>query len=99
MKVSIRKKKLKPSKLCKNVSEYSYVVSILSGCERIPTKIARKQAKGDKTYQKDINRSMFKIEYYGIDEYYGFVNEYPESKYLKDAQQIFVASDKVVNKK
>ena len=34
-----------------------------------------------------------------IDEYYGFVNEYPESKYLKDAQQIFVASDKVVNKK
>lgn len=72
MKVSIRKKKLKPSKLCKNVSEYSYVVSILSGCERIPTKIARKQAKGDKTHQKDINRSMFKIEYYGIDEYYGF---------------------------
>lgn len=34
-----------------------------------------------------------------IDEYYGFVNEYPESKYLKDAQQIFVASDKIVNKK
>ena len=34
-----------------------------------------------------------------IDEYYGFVNEYQESKYLKDAQQIFVASDKVVNKK
>lgn len=34
-----------------------------------------------------------------IDEYYGFVNEYPESKYLKEAQQIFVASDKVVNKK
>ena len=72
MKVSIRKKKLKPSKLCQNVSEYSYIVSILSGCERIPTKIKRKQAKGDKTHQKDINRSMFKIEYYGIDEYYGF---------------------------
>lgn len=72
MKVSIRKKKQKPSKLCPNVSEYSYVVSILSGCERIPTKIKRKQAKGDKFHQKDIYRSMFNIEYYGIDEYYGF---------------------------
>lgn len=72
MKVSIRKKISKPSKLCKNVSKCSYVVSILSGCERIPTKISRKQAKGDKHHQKDINRTMFKIEYYGIDEYYGF---------------------------
>lgn len=72
MKVSIRKKKQKPSKLCPNISNYSYVVSILSGCERIPTKIKRKQAKGDKYYQKDIYRSMFNIEYYGIDEYYGF---------------------------
>lgn len=72
MKVSIRKKKQKPSKLCPNVSNYSYVVSILSGCERIPTKIKRKQAKGDKYHQKDIYRSMFNIEYYGIDEYYGF---------------------------
>lgn len=72
MKVSIRKKKLKPSKLCQNTSEYSYIVSILSGCERIPTKVTRKKAKGDKFHQKDINRSMFKIEYYGIDEYYGF---------------------------
>lgn len=34
-----------------------------------------------------------------IDEYYGFVNEYPESKYLKDAQQIFAAANKMVNKK
>ena len=72
MKVSIRKKKQKSSKLCPNVSKYSYVVSILSGCERIPTKIRRKQAKGDKFHQKDIYRSMFNIEYYGIDEYYGF---------------------------
>ncbi len=34
-----------------------------------------------------------------IDEYYGFVNEYPESKYLKDAQRIFVQSEKFVNGK
>ena len=34
-----------------------------------------------------------------IDEYYGFVNEYPESKYLKDAQRIFSQSEKYVNKK
>lgn len=34
-----------------------------------------------------------------IDEYYGFVNEYPESRYLKDAQQIFAYSERVVNKK
>ena len=34
-----------------------------------------------------------------IDEYYGFVNEYPESKYLKDAQQILAQSEKYVNKK
>ena len=34
-----------------------------------------------------------------IDEYYGFVNEYPESKYMKDAQRIFAQSEKVVNKK
>lgn len=32
-----------------------------------------------------------------IDEYYGFMNEYPESKYLKDAQRIFVQSEKYVN--
>lgn len=34
-----------------------------------------------------------------IDEYYGFMNEYPESKYLKDAQRIFVQSEKYVNQK
>lgn len=34
-----------------------------------------------------------------IDEYYGFVNEYPESKYLKEAQRIFTVSDKAVNKR
>lgn len=32
-----------------------------------------------------------------IDEYYGFLNEYPESKYLKDAQKIFLQSEKYVN--
>lgn len=83
MKVSVRKKKCAPSKLCKNTSENSYVVSILSGCERIPTKIARKQAKGDKFWQKDINRSMFNIEYYGIDEYYGFTLD-KDSLFLLD---------------
>ena len=34
-----------------------------------------------------------------IDEYYGFMNEYPESKYLKDAQRIFVQAEKYVNQK
>ena len=33
-----------------------------------------------------------------IDEYYGFVNEYPESRFLKEAQRIFQVSDKAVNK-
>lgn len=72
MKVSVRKKYVKPSEKCKNVYDEHYVVSILSGCERIPTKVLRKQARGDKFWQKDINRSMFNIEYYGVDEYYGF---------------------------
>lgn len=31
-----------------------------------------------------------------IDEYYGFVNEYPESKYLKEAERILASSKKVV---
>ncbi len=62
MKVSVRHKK-KPD---------CYVASILSGCERIPTKISRKKATGDKIWQRDINRTMFDVEYYGIDEYYGF---------------------------
>ncbi len=31
-----------------------------------------------------------------IDEYYGFVNEYPESKYLKEAQKILSTSEKIV---
>ena len=72
MKVSVRKKLAKPSKLCKNVTKEQYVVSILSGCERIPTRISRKKAVGDKVWQKDINRTMFNVEYYGIGEYYGF---------------------------
>lgn len=31
-----------------------------------------------------------------VDEYYAFVNEFPESKYLKDAEQIFEESQKVL---
>ena len=39
-----------------------------------------------------------KIERYRetIDEYYAFVNEFPESKYLKDAQKIFKESSDVI---
>ena len=83
MKVSIRKKISKPSKLCPNVYGETWVVSILSGCERIPTIIPRKQAVGDKFFQKDLNRSMFKVEYYGIDEYYGFTVD-KDSLFLLD---------------
>lgn len=72
MKVSIRKRNSAPNKLCKNTYGEYYVVSILSGCERIPTKIVRKQAVGDKHWQKDINRTMFKIEHCGVGKYYGF---------------------------
>lgn len=31
-----------------------------------------------------------------IDEYYAFKNEFPESKYLKDAERIFQESKKVL---
>lgn len=72
MKVSVRKRNSAPNKLCKNTYGEYYVVSILSGCERIPTKIVRKQAVGDKHWQKDINRTMFKIEHCGVGKYYGF---------------------------
>lgn len=72
MKVSVRKKIAKPNKLCKNVTKEHYVVSILSGCERIPTRVVRKKAFGDKVWQKDINRTMFNVSYHGIGEYYGF---------------------------
>ncbi|WP_071146490.1 outer membrane protein assembly factor BamD [Bacteroides ihuae] len=39
-----------------------------------------------------------KIERYreAVDEYYAFVNEFPESKYLKDAQEIFKESNDVI---
>jgi outer membrane protein assembly factor BamD len=39
-----------------------------------------------------------KMERYreAIDEYYAFVNEFPESKYLKDAQKIFEESSEVI---
>lgn len=33
-----------------------------------------------------------------IDEYYGFMNEYPESRYAEDARMIFAHSDKFVKK-
>ena len=73
MKASIRKKIVKPSGVCKNsTTQVQYIVKILSGCEAIPTLIARKKAKGDKVWQKCINRTMFKIEPYNIGEYYGF---------------------------
>ena len=84
MKVSIRKRKIKPNRLCENVFEEHYVVSILSGCERIPTKIERKKAKGDKYHQKDINRTMFKIEHCGVGKYYGFST---------DGDHLFVLGD------
>lgn len=84
MKVSIRKRKSNPNKLCKNVFGEYYVVSILSGCERIPTKVIRKQAVGDKRWQKDINRTMFKIEHCGVGKYYGFST---------DCDHLFVLGD------
>ena len=31
-----------------------------------------------------------------IDEYYGFVNEHPESKYMEEARKIFASADKIV---
>lgn len=34
-----------------------------------------------------------------IDEYYGFKNEYPQSKYMKEATRIFEDSNSVVNQK
>lgn len=33
-----------------------------------------------------------------VDEYYAFKNEFPDSKYLKEADRIFVESEKVLNK-
>lgn len=86
MKASIRKKKInKPCGVCKySTVEDQYVVKILSGCEQIPTKIARKRANGDKTWQKCINRTMFKIEPYKVGEYYGFST---------DGDHLFLLSD------
>ena len=34
-----------------------------------------------------------------VDEYYGFVNEYPQSKFLKEAKSIFDKSEKELNSK
>lgn len=31
-----------------------------------------------------------------VDEYYGFINEYPESRYLSEAQKIFTTANRVV---
>ena len=55
------------------------------------------QAKYQLAYQSVENK---RLERYRdtIDEYYGFINEYPESKHLKEAQKIFENSDKIVNK-
>ena len=86
MKASIRKKKInKPCGVCKySTVEDQYVVKILSGCEQIPTKIARKRANGDKIWQKCINRTMFKIDPYKVGEYYGFST---------DGDHLFLLSD------
>ena len=86
MKASIRKKKInKPCGVCKySTIEDQYVVKILSGCEQVPTKITRKRANGDKTWQKCINRTMFKIEPYKVGEYYGFST---------DGDHLFLLSD------
>lgn len=72
MKASVRVKKTKPSKLCKHVTENQYVLTILAGHEHIPTKIKRKQKAYPKTWAKDTNRTVFKVEYHGIGDYYGF---------------------------
>jgi outer membrane protein assembly factor BamD len=34
-----------------------------------------------------------------VDEYYGFINDYPESKYLKEAKKIFADADRIVKNK
>ena len=34
-----------------------------------------------------------------IDEYYGFANDFPESKYLKEAKDIFQQAEKAVKNK
>ena len=34
-----------------------------------------------------------------VDEYYGFVNEFPQSKYLKDAKSIFEKAQKELRSK
>jgi outer membrane protein assembly factor BamD len=33
-----------------------------------------------------------------VDEYYAFVNDFPESKYLKEAEKIFTKSQDFVKK-
>lgn len=85
MKASVRVKKTKPSKLCHNSTvEDSYVLTIFNGCERIPTRIARKQKAHPKTWALDNNRTMFKVEYYGVGDYYGFST---------DGDHLFLLSD------
>jgi len=32
-----------------------------------------------------------------VDEYYAFKNEFPESKYMKEADRIFKDSEKILN--
>ena len=64
MKVSERIKTLKGNRY--------YVVSILSNCSDIPCKISRKISRREKFFAKDAMRSMFDVNYAGVDSYYGF---------------------------
>lgn len=85
MKASIRIKKAKKGGVCKKSNvEDSYVLTIFAGAERIPTKIARKQKMAPKTWALDNNRTMFKVEYYGVGDYYGFST---------DGDHLFLLSD------
>lgn len=85
MKASVRMKKTCATGLCnKSKVENSYVLTIFAGAERIPTKIARKHRMTPKTWAKDNNRTMFKVEYYGVGDYYGFST---------DKDHLFLLSD------
>lgn len=73
MKASVRIKKVAKTGVCKNSKvENSYVLTIFSGCENIPTKVTRKHRAQPKTWALDNNRTMFKVEYHGVGDYYGF---------------------------
>lgn len=85
MKASVRMKKGRATGICNNSKvENSYVLTIFAGAERIPTKIARKQKMTPKTWALDNNRTMFKVEYHGVGDYYGFST---------DGDHLFLLSD------